>query len=129
MASVGRPERRGRTRLADLPVRPRHLHRLEPNRGASTRRDALAVLHTCPIPEAARLGRTLRAWRKQILAYFATGGVSNGGTEAVNLLIEKTRRLSASATSTTTDYASCSPPTHPGSTETDLPMPDSEEPD
>ncbi len=48
---------------------------------------------TCPIPEVARLGRTLRSWRQQVLAYFATKGVSNGGTEAVNLLIEKTRRL------------------------------------
>lgn len=49
--------------------------------------------HTCPIPEIARLGRTLRQWRQQVLAYFATSGVSNGGTEAINLLIEKTRRL------------------------------------
>jgi transposase len=48
---------------------------------------------TCPVPEIARLGRTLRAWRSQMLAYFATRGVSNGGTEAINLLIEKTRRL------------------------------------
>ncbi len=28
-----------------------------------------------------------------MLAYFVTGGVSNGGTEAINLIIEKTRRL------------------------------------
>ena len=50
-------------------------------------------MKTCPIPEIARLGRTLRAWREQVLAYFVTGGVSNGGTEAINLIIEKTRRL------------------------------------
>ena len=55
--------------------------------------DIIATLHTCPIPEVARLGRTLRAWRTQVLAYFDTGGVSNGGTEAINLIIEKTRRL------------------------------------
>ncbi len=48
---------------------------------------------TCPIPEIARLGRTRRRRRQQVLAYFATKGVSNGGTEAVNLLSEKTRRL------------------------------------
>ncbi|NYI60256.1 transposase [Cellulomonas soli] len=48
---------------------------------------------TCPVGEVARLGRTLRAWRAQVLAHFATGGVSNGGTEAIDLLIEKTRRL------------------------------------
>ena len=57
---------------------------------------ALKVLEsfpTCPIPEIARIGRTLRAWQRQLLAYFDTGGASNGGTEAINLIIEKTRRL------------------------------------
>ena len=53
----------------------------------------IATLPSCPIPEVARLGRTLRAWRTQVLAYFDTGGVSNGGTEAVNGIIEKTRRI------------------------------------
>jgi transposase len=54
--------------------------------------DLIATLHTCPTSEVARLGRTLRAWRAQVLAYFDTAGVSNGGTEAINLIIE-TRRL------------------------------------
>jgi len=53
----------------------------------------LDTLHTCPIKEVARLGRTLRQWREQLLAYFTTEGVSNGGTEAINGVIEKTRRL------------------------------------
>src|SRR5829696_3147805 len=53
----------------------------------------IASFPTCPIPEVARLGRTLKVWRAQVLAYFDTGGVSNGGTEAINLIIEKTRRL------------------------------------
>ena len=53
----------------------------------------IASFPTCPIPEVARLGRTLKAWRQQVLAYFDTGGVSNGGTEAINLIIEKVRRL------------------------------------
>ena len=35
----------------------------------------------------------LKAWRQQVLAYFDTSGVSNGGTEAINLIIEKIRRL------------------------------------
>jgi transposase len=48
---------------------------------------------SCPIPEIARLGRTLKAWKQQVLAYFDTAGVSNGGTEAINLIIEKVRRL------------------------------------
>lgn len=56
----------------------------------------ITTYRTCPIPEIARLGRTLNHWRHQILAYFspeAGGRVSNGGTEAINLIIEKTRRL------------------------------------
>jgi transposase len=63
---------------------------------AKGRQNAIKVLnsfHTCPIPEVARLGRTLRAWKAQILAYLDTSGVSNGGTEAINLIIEKVRRL------------------------------------
>ncbi|OKL50822.1 hypothetical protein BSZ39_12945, partial [Bowdeniella nasicola] len=39
------------------------------------------------------LGRTLKKWQKTILAYFDTGGASNGGTEAVNGLIELGRRI------------------------------------
>ncbi len=43
----------------------------------------LASFPSCPVPEVARLGRTLRAWRAQVLAYFDTDGLSNGGTERV----------------------------------------------
>ena len=38
---------------------------------------------SCPVPEIARLGRTLKRWRSPFMAYFATGRASNGGTEAV----------------------------------------------
>lgn len=48
---------------------------------------------SCPIPEVKRLLTTLQKWRIEILAYFATGGASNGTVEAVNNLIEKTRRV------------------------------------
>ena len=61
--------------------------------GRNTAEKIIAWFPTCPIPEVARLGRTLRQWRQQVLAYFTSSGVSNGGTEAINLLIEKTRRL------------------------------------
>jgi transposase len=63
---------------------------------ADGKKIALAVLdsfHTCPIAEIARLGRTLRAWRDQFLAYFSTGRASNGGTEAINGIIELHRRI------------------------------------
>ncbi len=48
---------------------------------------------TCPIPEVARLGKTLKTWRTEFLGYFDTAGASNGGTEAVNGLIELHRRI------------------------------------
>ena len=74
-------------------VRQIYDHSVPAARGRERAEKLLASLHTCPVPELARLGRTLRAWREQLLAYFTTGGVSNGGTEAINGVIEKTRRL------------------------------------
>lgn len=53
----------------------------------------ISTMASCPIPEVARLGRTLRRWRDAFLAYFTTGRSSNGGTEAVNGIIELHRRL------------------------------------
>ena len=41
----------------------------------------------------ARLGRTLKQWRTEFLGYFDTDGASNGGTEAINGLIELHRRV------------------------------------
>ncbi len=61
--------------------------------GRALAEKVIATFASCPVPEVARLGRTLRAWRTQILAYFDTHGLSNGGTEAINMLIEKARRL------------------------------------
>jgi transposase len=48
---------------------------------------------TCPIPEIKRLGKTLKRWREAFLAYFDTRRSSNGGTEAINGLIELHRRV------------------------------------
>lgn len=35
----------------------------------------------------------LRAWPAQVLAYLDKDRVSNGGAEAINLIVEETRRL------------------------------------
>ncbi len=64
-----------------------------PTAGKQIAEHVIGSFHTCPIPEVARLGRTLRMWRQHVLARFDTHRISNGGTEAVNLIIEKTRRL------------------------------------
>jgi hypothetical protein len=53
----------------------------------------LASFPTCPIPEIKRLSRTLKQWRAAFLAYFDTGRANNGGTEAINGLIELHRRI------------------------------------
>jgi transposase len=45
------------------------------------------------VPELSRLARTVRAWEAEILAFRATGGCSNGPTEAVNLLVKKVKRV------------------------------------
>ena len=39
------------------------------------------------VAEVARLARTITTWRSEFLAYFSAGRISNGPTEAVNLLI------------------------------------------
>ncbi len=45
------------------------------------------------MPELSRLGRTIRAWEAEIVAFHTTGGCSNGPTEALNLLIKKVKRV------------------------------------
>ena len=45
------------------------------------------------IPELIRLATTIDSWRSELLAYFTTNGISNGPTEAINLLIKKIKRV------------------------------------
>ena len=61
--------------------------------GRAIAEQILAAFATCPVPEVARLGRTLKQWRSEFLGYFDTGGANNGGTEAINGLIELHRRV------------------------------------
>ena len=65
----------------------------DPARGRQLAEQVVAGFPTCPIPEIARLGRTLRQWKDAFLAYFDTGRASNGGTESINGLIELHRRI------------------------------------
>ncbi|HET7406285.1 MAG TPA: ISL3 family transposase [Actinomycetales bacterium] len=61
--------------------------------GRKIAEQVLASFPTCPIPEIKRLGKTLKQWREAFLAYFETRRASNGGTEAINGLIELHRRI------------------------------------
>lgn len=68
-------------------------HQSSPAAGRMVAEKVLASFPTCPIPEIARLGRTLNKWKDAFLGYFSTGGANNGGTEAINGLIELQRRV------------------------------------
>ena len=68
-------------------------HAKDLSEGQRIAQKVVESFHTCPIPEIARLGRTLRRWRDAFLAYFTTNRSSNGGTEAINGIIELHRRL------------------------------------
>ena len=67
-------------------------HQATPAQGRRLAARLIERLPACPIPEIARLGRTLRKWKDAFLAYFDTGGASNGPTEALNGIIELGRR-------------------------------------
>ena len=67
-------------------------HQDTPAQGQRLAVRLIESLPACPIPEIARLGRTLRKWKDAFLAYFDTGGASNGPTEAINGIIELGRR-------------------------------------
>ena len=67
-------------------------HQATPAQGRRLAAHLVERLPTCPIPEIARLGRTLRKWKDALDAYFDTSGASNGPTEAINGIIELGRR-------------------------------------
>ena len=52
-------------------------HQATPAQGRSLAAHLVECLPTCPIPEIARLGRTLRKWKDALDAYFDTAGASN----------------------------------------------------
>ncbi|ERH26169.1 transposase [Actinomyces sp. oral taxon 172 str. F0311] len=52
-------------------------HQDTPTQGQRPAARLIQRLPTCPIPEIARLGRTLRKWKDAFLAYFDTDGASN----------------------------------------------------
>jgi transposase len=54
----------------------RSIYHARPHRGRELVNDVISSFPSCPIPEVARLGRTLRAWKAAILAYFDTNGTS-----------------------------------------------------
>ncbi len=68
-------------------------HQDSPTAGRQLAEQVLASFVSCPIPEVKRFGKTLNRWRQEFLGYFDTNGATNGGTEAINGLIELHRRI------------------------------------
>ncbi|MDI3313938.1 MAG: ISL3 family transposase [Mycobacterium sp.] len=61
-------------------------------RDASAAAAVITAARDCPVPEVARLGKTLHTWKAEFLAHFAHTDVSNGPTESLNLKIKNTKR-------------------------------------
>lgn len=65
----------------------------DPARAAEAFYRWLAFCAESDVPELHRLARTLDSWRGELLARFHAPNVSNGPTEAINLLIKKIKRV------------------------------------
>ena len=77
--------------------------------GRAAAKKVITTAKTCPVPEIARLGRTLAVWRTEFLARFDRPNVSNRPTENLHLKIKNTKRAArGTAACTTTDCDYCS---------------------
>ncbi|HEX2297203.1 MAG TPA: transposase [Pseudonocardiaceae bacterium] len=65
----------------------------DPAQARTRATELITSLRTCPIPEIAKLGRTLHTWRGELLAHFDHPEVSNGPTENLNLKVKNTKRI------------------------------------
>ena len=66
-------------------------HQATPTQGQRLAAHLIESLPRCPIPEMARLGRTLRKGKDALDAYFDHPHTSNGPTEAINGRLEHLR--------------------------------------
>jgi transposase len=78
--------------IAAQELRLLYRHR-DPTRAGAAFYRWLAFCADSEVPELHRLARTLDSWRDELLARFTVAGVSNGPTEAINLLIKKIKRV------------------------------------
>src|ERR1700712_502797 len=78
--------------IAAQELRLLYRHR-DPQRAAQAFTRWLTFCADSNVPELHRLGRPLDSWRDELLARFGVGAVSNGPTEAINLLIKKIKRV------------------------------------
>lgn len=62
----------------------------DPERARNRAAELIARLRSRPVPEIAKLGCTLHAWRGELCARFDHPAVSNGPTETLNLKVRNT---------------------------------------
>jgi hypothetical protein len=93
------------------PAGPLRLHQDSHAARPTVAEKILASFTTCPIPEVARLGRTLKQWRSEFLGYFDTNGASNGA-QRPSMGSSSSTGASPAASETATTIASecCSSP-------------------
>ena len=72
------------------------LHHATPAQGRRLAAHLIQRLPTCPIPEIARLGRTLRKWKDALDAYFDTAGACIGPTNYQHRMLLITTGLDTS---------------------------------
>ncbi|MEQ4518740.1 transposase [Pseudarthrobacter sp. B907] len=85
----------------------RNIDHARPEQGRATVSEVIASFPSWPIPEVARLGRTLKQWKTAILVYCDTNGASNGPTEAHNGVIDTIRRIARAFRDFTTYRLRC----------------------
>ena len=89
-----RPRLRGHRRVALLPTTALRVHDDQPGRGPQDRARRRSIRSPAArSPRSPDSAAPCSAWREQFLAYFTTGRANNGGTEAINGIIELHRRI------------------------------------
>lgn len=94
LAGIEAGDHRGQVAAAWVAAQElRAIYRCKDREQAATRLYAGTVMCIdSGVAELARLARTVTTWREEFLAYFSAGRISNGPTEAVNLLVKKIKR-------------------------------------
>ena len=86
----------------------RSIYHATTTEGRRIAEEVIAGFPTCPIPDVARLGRTLDAWENTVLAYFDTRGVST-----VSPMSRLRRTDNAAAAADPSSVVSSSPTSRP----------------
>ncbi|MPZ70185.1 MAG: hypothetical protein GEU71_11760 [Actinobacteria bacterium] len=94
--STSHPDQRSATTLSGVePINcgTRVYQHTDPEQARARAAELITPLRSCPVPEIAKLGRSLHTWRNELCAHFDHPEVTNGTTETLNLKIKNTKRI------------------------------------